>query len=149
MTTTETKLKKLNNKKMTLKSRITERRITAAMVLIVFLTTGIYSCMAQTQPLDNSSEPNHPISLVKNAPKTILHVADINYSAKAVALNSSINGAYEEIKPALRPVETGCISAEFLIPAILLVREIMRISGIPKSIKKMVPGQIPSVCQAC
>jgi hypothetical protein len=100
-TTTETKLKQLNNKKMTLKSRITDRGINALMILILFLVTGIYSCIAQTQSFNN--ETDHPINQAKNASKKILHIEDINYSAKAVALNSSINGAYEDIKPALAP----------------------------------------------
>ena len=88
---------------MTLKSRITERGINAVMILILFLVTGIYSCVAQTKPFGNTGELNHPISQAKNAPKSITHVEGINTSAKAVALNSSINGAFEEIKPALTP----------------------------------------------
>jgi len=83
---------------MTLKSRIKERGINAAMVLIVFLTAGIYSCMAQSQsPMD------HLTNQAKNAPKGILHVDDVNHSADAIALNSSINGAFEELKPSLAP----------------------------------------------
>lgn len=86
---------------MTLKNRITERGINAVMILILFLVTGIYSCMAQALPLVN--ETDHPINQAKNAPKSILHADDINHSAKAVTFNSSINGAYEEIKPTLAP----------------------------------------------
>lgn len=77
---------------MTLKSRITERGITAALVLLVMLGAGVYSCVAQ----DYSS-------LTKNAGKSIVHAADVNLSGKAVALNATINGAYEELKPTLAP----------------------------------------------
>jgi OOP family OmpA-OmpF porin len=91
--------KNLNNNKMTLKTRITDRKITAMMVFLVMLVTGVYSCLGQS----HSSVSYTEAPKVKNAEQTIMHVAGVNLSAKAVALNSKINGAYEELKPALTP----------------------------------------------
>ena len=44
-----------------------------------------------------------PMSLAKNAKSSVRHMAGVNLSAKAVALNPAINGSYEELKPALAP----------------------------------------------
>jgi hypothetical protein len=88
--------KTLNQKKMTLKNRITERGVTATMIILLLLVVGVYSCMAQSFSLATDHQ-------VKNAGKQISHVANVNLSGKAVALNSSINGAYEELKPSLAP----------------------------------------------
>lgn len=87
---------------MILKTRITERAVTAVMVTLVILIVGAYSCVAQSMGVVNYTNDN-PMEQVKNAKRSIRHAANANLSAKAIALNPSVNGAYEELKPALTP----------------------------------------------
>src|SRR5687767_13799947 len=87
---------------MTINSRITERGIKTAMVTFLLVLTGISYSFAQTASADYHGE-DHPINHAKVATKEINHVANINLIGKAVALNSSINSAYEDLKPALTP----------------------------------------------
>jgi OmpA-OmpF porin, OOP family len=72
------------------------------MVLLLMLVTGVYACVAQSHGTVNYTN-EAPMSLVKNAKRAIKHMADVNLSAKAVALNPTINGGSEEVKPALTP----------------------------------------------
>jgi len=87
---------------MTLHIRIKERAINALMVALVFLTVGIYSCVAQTYSSVNYTD-NNPASRVKTAGSKIRHMEGVNLTAVAMPLQSSINSAYHEIKPALAP----------------------------------------------
>lgn len=84
---------------MTLKSRITERGINAGMVLFLFLIMGIYSCVAQGQQVD----PNFPGNPVKTAGNVINVASNVNMTAKAVPMRSSINSPFAELKPAFAP----------------------------------------------
>lgn len=84
---------------MTLKTRITERGINAAMILLVLLTTGIYSCMAQSLQTD----PRFPGNPIKTAGKVINVAENVSLTAKAVPMRSSINSPYAELKPAFAP----------------------------------------------
>lgn len=77
---------------MNISGRIVERAINAAMVLLLFLTTGIYSCFAQTLAGN-----------AKNAMGKIRIVENVNVDAKAFPIKASINSPYHEIKPALTP----------------------------------------------
>lgn len=85
--------------------KIKERETLEAMVLAVLLVTfllvgiGVCSAAAQTPAFD----PNFPGQPVKNAGKIISVAANINLSAKAVAMKSSINSPYAELKPAFAP----------------------------------------------
>lgn len=84
---------------MTLKSRIVERGTNAKIILLILLAASTYACVAQAQTVSM----NNPMSQVKNAPKSIRLLSNVNLTAKAVALNSSINDGYEELKPVIAP----------------------------------------------
>ncbi|MBX2958299.1 MAG: PD40 domain-containing protein [Cyclobacteriaceae bacterium] len=88
---------------MTLSIRIKERAINALLVGLVFLTTGIYSCFAQSAYSSVNYTDSNPASRVKNAGNKIRHVQGINLQVEATPLQASINSAYHEIKPTLAP----------------------------------------------
>ncbi len=98
---------------MTLNSRIKERGVNAAMIGLLLLTTGMYSCFAQAQGLDS----DHPVSLVKNAGKAINVNVRANAGAHAVALNANINSPFAELKPAAAPNGTRLYFSRSLHPS--------------------------------
>lgn len=80
---------------MTIKTRILEKGINATMVLFVFASVSIYSCVAEAQTI--------PSNQMYTAGKKIALVEGVNTTLRATPLNSTINGAYEELKPSLTP----------------------------------------------
>jgi OOP family OmpA-OmpF porin len=85
-----------------MKASIKGRAIIIVMMFFILLTTGIFS-VANAQSGSAGFATDHPISQVKTAGKEIVHHNDVNLNAKAVALNSGINSAFIELKPALAP----------------------------------------------
>lgn len=88
---------------MTIKRRIRQRGVNAALIAFVYLMTGIFS-IAQAQSF--ASNEKDKVMQISNANKSIHHVPNANLGAKAVKLNLAINSAYEELKPALAPSGT-------------------------------------------
>lgn len=90
---------------MILKSRIKERAINALLVFITYLIIGAYAMLAHAQPLykDVNDVAKNPLSSVKNSGRLIPIDPAVNQLAVATPLNTSINSAYEEIKPVLTP----------------------------------------------
>lgn len=89
---------------MIIKSRTREKHINAAMVILLFILTGIYSCITHAQSLTavNYTDPD-PINRVKNTTKVVRHIDQFDPDAKAVPVNMSMNGPFEEIKPVTVP----------------------------------------------
>ena len=83
---------------MTLKSRITEKVIHAAVISLFFTITLLYSFLSGAQDLDPALAVQ-----VKNAGAPINYDSRANLSAKAVALNDLINSPFAELKPATTP----------------------------------------------
>ncbi|MBL7863982.1 MAG: PD40 domain-containing protein [Cyclobacteriaceae bacterium] len=90
---------------MKIKSRTIERVHNAAMISILYVATGLYSCIANAQSLTAAmtSDVMHPVSFAANANKKINHHVRANKDAKATPLHTSINGPYAELKPAVAP----------------------------------------------
>jgi OmpA-OmpF porin, OOP family len=87
---------------------IVHRRITArgtnAKVFLLLLLSAVIFASVQAQPGSyNFHDEHHPIKHAKNAGSRINHAEDVNPEAKAVALNSTINSSYDDLKPALTP----------------------------------------------
>lgn len=80
---------------MKIKTRIVEKGINATMILVVFAAASIYSCTAEAQTI--------PTNQAYTANKKVHFAEGINTTVRATALNSTINGAYEEVKPSLTP----------------------------------------------
>lgn len=91
-----------------------EDRVTlAAMVLGVFLLASASSCFAQALTSstaksirgdrNNYYKEDDPLNRVMNAGNVINVSKNVNVNVKAVAMNSSINSPYEELKPAFAP----------------------------------------------
>ncbi len=97
---------------MTLKSRITERGINAMLIGLLFLGTGMYSCVVRAQGLDRD-----PMSLVKNGGKSIYIDPQANVEAQAVALNLNVNSPFAELKPAAAPNGTRLYFSRSLHPS--------------------------------
>ncbi len=88
---------------MTLNSRIKERAINAAMIALLFVSTGIYSCFAQAQRLKPIQPGDYSISQAGISGKNIRLASNTNVDAIAVPLHAAINSPYAELKPALAP----------------------------------------------
>ena len=89
---------------MVIKSRIRERYINAVMVILLFILTGIYSCVTQAQSFVSVNYTDRdPMSRVKNTEKGIRHIEHFDPNAQAVPVSLSMNGPFEEIKPATVP----------------------------------------------
>lgn len=89
---------------MTLHIRIKERLINAALVVLVFMVTGNYSCFAQPYPFRSKNyREGDPLNVSKNAGKVINIAPSVNQKAMAIPLNASINSPFEELKPAFAP----------------------------------------------
>ena len=63
------------------------------------MLTATVSSFAQ----ERSSDPDGPLNNLKNAGQIIHYAANVDLTASAVPLNSSINSAYAELKPAFAP----------------------------------------------
>ena len=85
--------------KTSITSRTTDRGIKAAMITLLITLSAITYSFSQS----DFHGADHPINQAKVVAKEIKHVGNINLVGKAVALNSSINSPYEDIKPALTP----------------------------------------------
>jgi OOP family OmpA-OmpF porin len=78
-------------------------RTTIVMImLIAFVIVGVFSNMAKAQ-VPVAYNYQHATGEVKNAAKDIAHSNEVNLTAKATPLNTSINSPYAELKPALAP----------------------------------------------
>lgn len=84
---------------MTLKTRTTEKGINAMMILFVYMAALLYASLGQAQSFLAGSQSNQE----RNASNKIALAKGINTEAHSVVLNSSINSAYEELKPQLAP----------------------------------------------
>ncbi|MEK6783375.1 MAG: hypothetical protein AABY93_16860 [Bacteroidota bacterium] len=78
---------------MVLHNRFIEKGINAALITLLFVATGIYSCFAQGPTLNQE----------KNADNNIQLAANLNLDAKASPLSWSINSPYAEWKPNVAP----------------------------------------------
>ena len=83
---------------MTLHSNITERWINKALIVLLFLGSGIYSAVQAQSP-----DADQPSDRLNNAEKTVHLHPDADISAEAVPLNNQINSPYAELKPAMAP----------------------------------------------
>jgi OmpA-OmpF porin, OOP family len=90
---------------MKLPIRIKERVIGAALVMILFIGTGIFSCMAQSPVIINPFSKDEQIN----------HASEINTQAKSTAIKM-INSPYEELKPALAPCGKKLYFSRFAHP---------------------------------
>jgi hypothetical protein len=89
---------------MMLKTRIIERGITSVIYLVVYILAGLYACVVQAQPLQTVAyTSDHPLAQHKTAGKAVKVDLRVNIEGKAIPINSTINGAYEELKPVLAP----------------------------------------------
>ncbi len=90
---------------MKIKARIIEKANNALMVSILYVATGLYSCIANAQGISQLSTPDgvHPVSYAANATKIIKYHLTANVDARAIPLHTSINGPYAELKPAVAP----------------------------------------------
>jgi OOP family OmpA-OmpF porin len=85
-----------------MKTNIKQRINEALIMLFVFLIIGAYSFSVKAQaPFE--FDPSRPVGQIKNAAEEIAHASEVNLTAKATPLNTSINGPYMELKPALAP----------------------------------------------
>jgi OmpA-OmpF porin, OOP family len=74
-----------------------------ALMCAFLLAPGINSIVKAQLARNVEFEKDHPLAQVKTAGKDIFHHDEVNLTTNAVALNSAINGAFPELKPALTP----------------------------------------------
>jgi OOP family OmpA-OmpF porin len=98
-----------------MEASIKGRAITAVVMFFIILTIGLCS-VANAQTSNMGLPADHPISMVKTAGKKINYVDDINLTAKAVPMNTAINGAFVELKPALTPNGNRLYFSRYLHP---------------------------------
>ena len=85
---------------MTLHNRFRGKGINIALITLLILGTGIYSCFAQEQIIEGGDGTTGKV--VKNSQNSIIHLAsNLNLSAKASPLNPSVNSPFAELKPAI------------------------------------------------
>jgi hypothetical protein len=83
----------------TVRINMTEQTIRALFIFVVLFITGIYSCFAQIAKYS----PDGRTHDVKNTGDQVRVAEGLSQDARAIPLNSSINGPYDELKPALTP----------------------------------------------
>jgi OmpA-OmpF porin, OOP family len=89
---------------MKLNCRIRERAFNALMISLVYLLTAIYAITGQAQSLNSVNfTESDAMSRVNNTGRPVQFDHSFNPEAVATPLNTSINSAYEEIKPVLTP----------------------------------------------
>jgi hypothetical protein len=93
----------INKNKRQMEASIKGRTTAILMMIFFALTIGIFSTVNAQSAKQVRYDNDHPHSRVKTAGQEINHHDDVNLTATAVALNSSINGPFTELKPALTP----------------------------------------------
>lgn len=97
---------------------IKERTIEAAMIFALLMLTGIYSCTAQSlrpAPFEQATVNQH-MAQAKYVAKQVNYSEEVNMEAKAVALNTTINSPYEDLKPVLTPAGDRLYFSRFIHP---------------------------------
>lgn len=85
---------------MTLNNKFRGNGVNIALITLLILGTGIYSCFAQKQSVESSDATTGKV--VKNSQNAIIHLAsNLNLNAKASPLIPSVNSPFAELKPAI------------------------------------------------
>src|SRR5688572_16540168 len=101
-----------------MEARIKETGVAVAIIVFVFIATGIF-CSVHAQPKNQvqyavvDQDQNHNPN---RADEVISHATSVHLTAKATALNTSINGPFSELKPAIAPNGKRLYFSRFLHP---------------------------------